>query len=69
MIDSAISWWLINSASSHVSSDSDSDERMKSNKFVILQLILVMATTTSATSCLSCDPFFYSRVRTLVFGK
>merc|ERR1712012_836839 len=47
--------------------DSDSDERMKSNKFVILLLILILATTTSATSFLSCDPFFYSRVRTLVF--
>ena len=35
----------------------------------LLLLILVLPTTTSASSCFSCDPFFFTRIRTLIFGS
>ena len=42
---------------------------MNSKVLVILLVMLMVPSTTSAFSCLSCDPFFFTRIRTLIFGE
>ena len=42
---------------------------MNSKVLVILLVMLMVPTTTLAFNCLSCDPFFFTRVRTLVLGE
>ena len=42
---------------------------MNSKVLVILLVMMMVPTTTSAFNCLSCDPFFFTRVRTLFFGE